>query len=296
MLNRHGHTIVVILALVLGPWATPRPSMGQPQGYQLFFVLNPEFETNIGGWFTVYENRLDDIPVGQGTVEWSPEYGGSAHFRVSGAPCSVRLLTEIRTVLFPGDKILIGLHHSSFPIGTGAGATLRGGNWGEQVSTSAAAPEEDIELELEIKHLHLPGAFLELFLVSWPGEGDAWFKYVKLVRGGMVDWNEVTGTLGANLLNTLDGFSLYQNYPNPFNPSTTIAYDLGTEERVSVEIFDLQGRKVKTLLDKVQGPGRHTVVWDGTDEDGMSVPSGTYMYVVRTEGGKVQTKKAILLK
>ncbi len=89
--------------------------------------------------------------------------------------------------------------------------------------------------------------------------------------------------------------SLEQNYPNPFNPQTTIAFDLPRSEAVRLEIVDMQGRHVRTLVDGTRGAGHHTVVWDGTDRTGRRVASGTYVYRLNTES-LVQSKTMALVK
>ncbi len=90
-------------------------------------------------------------------------------------------------------------------------------------------------------------------------------------------------------------FGLEQNMPNPFNPTTTISYDIPAGGgHVVMEIFDAQGRKVRTLLDKQTGPGRHSVVWYGRDQKGNSVPSGIYFYRLSTENYE-KTRKMMLL-
>ncbi len=90
-------------------------------------------------------------------------------------------------------------------------------------------------------------------------------------------------------------FSLDQNYPNPFNPETTISFSLPENAHVSIEIFDLTGRKVTTLLNRNLQPGQHSVTWNATDSDGEYVSSGIYFYRL-TSGQKSTAKKMILLK
>jgi len=97
--------------------------------------------------------------------------------------------------------------------------------------------------------------------------------------------------------NTLlpDGFYLEQNFPNPFNPETRIAYQISSDDYVTLAIFDLLGRKIKTLVSKEQSAGSYKVTWDGTDELGNSVPTGIYLYTLSTENF-TSGKKMILLK
>jgi hypothetical protein len=89
--------------------------------------------------------------------------------------------------------------------------------------------------------------------------------------------------------------SLFQNYPNPFNPETTIRFEVPQRESVLLEIFDIQGRKVATLANRVYPQGRHAVNWNGRDDAGKAASSGVYLY--RIHAGKfVQTRKMILVR
>lgn len=87
--------------------------------------------------------------------------------------------------------------------------------------------------------------------------------------------------------------SLHQNYPNPFNPNTTIVFDLMESTPVSLEIYNMRGQLVKTLIDGKKNAGTHTAVWDGKDEGGLSVSSGVYLYKVK--GGKFSSSKKMIL-
>lgn len=90
-------------------------------------------------------------------------------------------------------------------------------------------------------------------------------------------------------------FSLSQNYPNPFNPRTVIRYQLPTSSRVSLKIYNLTGRLVKSLVEQRQEAGYYTVSWDGRDNLGREVNSGIYFYQI-IAGQFNQTKKMVLIK
>jgi hypothetical protein len=79
--------------------------------------------------------------------------------------------------------------------------------------------------------------------------------------------------------------SLYPNYPNPFNPATTIRFDLpGTPAgfyEVRVEVFDIRGSRVKTLLNGKFAPGSYALEWNGANDRGEEAPSGIYIYSLR---------------
>ncbi|HEX2866564.1 MAG TPA: FlgD immunoglobulin-like domain containing protein [Ignavibacteriales bacterium] len=73
-------------------------------------------------------------------------------------------------------------------------------------------------------------------------------------------------------------FALQQNYPNPFNPSTVIGYYLPSDAEVSLTIYDMLGRQVKSLINRHQTAGKHAVQWNGSDESGHRVAGGIYYY------------------
>ncbi len=85
------------------------------------------------------------------------------------------------------------------------------------------------------------------------------------------------------------------NYPNPFNPITTISYKLSSSDNVSLDIFNITGQKIISLVKRHQPPGNYKVRWDGRDEQGQSVPSGIYLYKLSVPNYSF-TGKAILLK
>jgi hypothetical protein len=87
-----------------------------------------------------------------------------------------------------------------------------------------------------------------------------------------------------------NGFNLEQNYPNPFNPSTNISYSLPATGNVTLEVFNLQGQKVATLVDGVKSAGAHTAAFDAS-----SLASGVNVYRL-VAGNNIQVKKMMLIK
>lgn len=105
-----------------------------------------------------------------------------------------------------------------------------------------------------------------------------------------------TGIAGSGEHETLPlRFALAQNYPNPFNPSTTFEYSLPVSARVSLTIFNILGREIRTLGRSEQPAGYHTILWDGLDESGSRVSSGVYFYRLAA-GPYSHTRKMVLLK
>ncbi len=90
-------------------------------------------------------------------------------------------------------------------------------------------------------------------------------------------------------------FSILSVHPNPFNPSTTISYTLPVSKKTRIAIYDITGRKVRTLVSGVLPAGSHSVMWDGMDDRGMTVSSGVYL--PRLEYGReIRTTKMLLMK
>ena len=88
-------------------------------------------------------------------------------------------------------------------------------------------------------------------------------------------------------------FFLDQNCPNPFNPQTTISYGLLRSSEVRIEVYNILGRNIRTLVSGQQPAGRHSVVWDGRDENGEEVSSGIYFY--RLVGDDFSESRKMLL-
>ena len=92
-----------------------------------------------------------------------------------------------------------------------------------------------------------------------------------------------------------DNFVLHQNYPNPFNPTTKISYDLPKSSFVSLSIYDLMGREIRTIINSEQTAGFKNIKWNATDNLGKSVPAGMYIYTIQA-GEFRQTRKMVILK
>jgi hypothetical protein len=92
-----------------------------------------------------------------------------------------------------------------------------------------------------------------------------------------------------------DDYALDQNYPNPFNPTTTIAYALPESGDVTLEVFNINGQVVSTLIDQRQPAGYHEVEWDGHSSNGAPAATGVYFYRLITNDF-VESKKMMLLK
>jgi len=123
------------------------------------------------------------------------------------------------------------------------------------------------------------------------GKTDIYNAYIQKVKFEPVDADDTQIPISGNVL--------MQNYPNPFNPTTTIDFNLSEDSFVSLEIYNIRGQKVKTLLADEMQAGYHSMVWNGKNEAGKSVSSGIYFSNFGTNNGNgdyTSVKKMLLLK
>jgi len=115
--------------------------------------------------------------------------------------------------------------------------------------------------------------------------------------GGTILKTYSSGTVTAIKYNTVTiptQFQTYPNYPNPFNPTTIISYDLPSRARVKIDVYNLLGQVVETVIDGIQEPGHKKILWDGSN-----LPSGVYFYVISVidkDKNFYNVQKMILLK
>lgn len=114
---------------------------------------------------------------------------------------------------------------------------------------------------------------------------------------------DLSTTSAHELVTLANSFRLFQNYPNPFNTSTTLPYELPSSGEVSIKIFDVLGRKVRSLIDNMEIAGIHQILWDATNQGGELV--GTGLYFVRAtyvpsspynSATRIETRAIILMK
>lgn len=121
---------------------------------------------------------------------------------------------------------------------------------------------------------------------------DARERWARQVRSFSI---EIPASIGPEGELPRSWTGLFQNSPNPFNPSTVIAFSVGDEEgeNVALEIFDVRGRRVRTLLDGSLGPGHHRLAWDGKDSRGSPAASGIYFYRLSVDGRSYTRKMSL---
>ncbi len=93
----------------------------------------------------------------------------------------------------------------------------------------------------------------------------------------------------------VEKYKLRQNYPNPFNPFTKIEYDIPKTGKVTINVYNIRGQYVKTLISEIQEPGSYLTYWDGTDNYNRKVSSGVYFYQLESKSS-TKTKKMIMIK
>ncbi len=95
--------------------------------------------------------------------------------------------------------------------------------------------------------------------------------------------------------NTETTSTLYNNYPNPFNPTTTIRFDTLEPSNVTLEVYNIEGQRVRTLVNHYVSAGTHSVVWNGTNDLGQQVSAGHYFYILKTKDN-IETQKMVFMK
>jgi type IX secretion system substrate protein len=116
-----------------------------------------------------------------------------------------------------------------------------------------------------------------------------------ILRGTVTDNQYTRNRYWTLIVKPAKKYELAQNYPNPFNGTTNIPFELQNEGNVNITIYDVLGRKVKTLINKPYTFGKHKISWDGTDANSNNVSSGIYLYRIKTKNYS-KTKRLLLLR
>ena len=131
------------------------------------------------------------------------------------------------------------------------------------------------------------------------GAGTSIVINANIASGGAVYWEDsfalTMEALNISQDNIPARYSLGEAYPNPFNPATTISYEIPNDEYVSIDIYNLMGGHIKSLVSMNQNPGYKTIEWNATNDYGQLVSAGMYIYTIQA-GEFMATKKMVLLK
>ena len=138
------------------------------------------------------------------------------------------------------------------------------------------------------------------FIDPMPHTGNFFYQVTAIYdQGESAPSNEaavlVTNVEDGNPAAKPAGFDLRQKYPNPFNPETRIQFELPKSTHVKIEICNVQGRTIRTLVDAQTPAGLHTVQWDGRMDGGEPAASGIYVYRLKT-GEYEKSRKLLLLR
>jgi hypothetical protein len=131
----------------------------------------------------------------------------------------------------------------------------------------------------------------DLITVDYQGSGDIELENIVL---SATDGTEFNVTVNRMKVIPTE-YKLGQNYPNPFNPETKISYSIPEASNVKLEIINITGQKVTTLVDQYQDAGTYTVRWNGRDSNGNFAASGVYFYKMITDNFS-ESKRMVLLK
>ena len=121
-------------------------------------------------------------------------------------------------------------------------------------------------------------------LKFWLGQNDPTIVWLDSVVVVETPENAVGGCCPDELASSPDGFALEQNFPNPFNPSTNIAYTLAERSDLTLSVYNLEGRHVRTHYNGPCNAGPNQVTWDGLDSNSQPVSSGVYIYRMDAKG------------
>jgi len=223
---------------------------------------------------------------------WPPE-PGYASVQLPGLDCTTEL--EVNLTLETADVKVDGKVED--PAGTTADSVLVSAYDESTGNHQAVYTDESGSFELQ-----LAAGVYQVFVDGTDKYGEAEViqslkldsdRSLRLRLGtGLLDENDGTAGSAAHLPRA---YSLAQNSPNPFNPSTTISYTLAEAGQVSLAVYDLRGRLVKTLAEGLVDAGTHHVQWNGTDSRGRVLASGVYFYRLKAESYS-QVRKMVLLK
>jgi len=139
----------------------------------------------------------------------------------------------------------------------------------------------------------IPSGLSNIVTISYAGNGEIeLINSIVIARGG--GRLDVTVVDRENVAVPRD-YALHQNYPNPFNPATVISFSLPTGSHVKLDVYNIMGQKVMTVIDGYRPAGNHAVTWEGRGAGDEPVASGVYFYRIETSGF-VNCKKMLLLK
>jgi hypothetical protein len=176
----------------------------------------------------------------------------------------------------------------------GSGETEEGNFYflGYDFATSIE-PGEGAILEIEVEFSENLNNSSIVFMISSISAGDVNAVPVTILADNFGQFSGYLNTISEGVLP--QDFQLQQNYPNPFNPSTVINYSLPYKTDVKLNVYDMNGRRVNSLINQDQEAGIHSITWNAKDFRGNAISAGVYLYKLEA-GGKVFTEKMVYMK
>jgi hypothetical protein len=214
-----------------------------------------------------------------GNLEWSKVYGGDNEEKMD---CILQ--DTLNSYVFCG-------YTSSFDVQQAAIYVVKTDSVGNTGSDDRSVQTITRESELVVTPIEIEQLMFTIpNFISFPVS----VASIDVADSSVIDmW---TGIKSVNTDPIPESFNLSQNYPNPFNPVTTIEYSIPQTTRVSLRIYDVNGREIRTLLvNRITTAGNYRVNWNGNDNYGIPAASGTYFYQLKT-AGFVKTLKMIYIK
>ena len=150
--------------------------------------------------------------------------------------------------------------------------------------------DPDVAAKIDTYSIEYPAKYLNILDNSIPA--NEWIPVFEADYLGTYTW---VREIDVEKVNTPENFVLNQNYPNPFNPTTVIRFALPEDSWVRIEVFNILGQKITTLVDEYLTAGYKETGWDGTDSKRTDVASGIYFYKIKTKNF-TDIKKMVLLK
>jgi len=179
-----------------------------------------------------------------------------------------------------------------------------------EIRVFLGGPGIDSIPDIYLENSHIPGGQLDLGdevvgIGDFNGDGVDDFAARSVTMGGccwdgevnfFAGWDSQATDVDYDYEPSLpDDYHLYQNYPNPFNSETRISFDLPRACKVALDIYNILGMKVRSLIDREFPAGSYDIKWDGVDDNNQVVASGIYFYRLKS-GEKSLTSKMVLLK
>jgi len=167
-------------------------------------------------------------------------------------------------------------------------------NWTNILTVSAWNNQELFERYINLNsYMNEDALYLRLLIVSdSEDESQGWYvDDINLVLNQDMPPNVNIDSFINNIPNQI---ALHPSYPNPFNPNTKISFSLSLLSFVDIQVIDINGRKIKNLLNKTLDSGNHNISWDGTNDSGVNMSSGIYFIILNVNGNILSQKLSLI--